>query len=254
MRKIRGRHSGRIYRFLLRLFPFEFQREYGAEMENVFREQRERENGSALWWKTAIGFLRTAPAEHADVFRRDIRHGLRSLAKNPVITLIAIAVLAIGIGASTAIFSAVNMMLIRPLPVPNPEQVIRVTVGSRIGSVEYTQYVEYRDRNHTMSQLAAFQDKQVTVRTDGPPELAVATAVTPPAVSCTMRFTQKTWSFSTCTARSPWAPRMSRPRSKYPTQSRPAVSSASAETLRSVSRPASAAMTRRKPLVRSSIA
>jgi putative ABC transport system permease protein len=146
-------------------------------MENVFREQRERGNGSGLWWKTAIGFLRTAPAEHADVFRRDIRHGLRSLAKNPVITLIAIAVLAIGIGASTAIFSAVNMMLIRPLPVPNPEQVIRVTVGSRIGSVDYTQYVEYRDRNHTMSQLAAFQDKQVTLRTDGPPESAVATAV-----------------------------------------------------------------------------
>ncbi len=174
----RANRSRRVYRFLLRLFPFDFQREYGEEMETVFRDEHKHQNRTRLWWRTVIGFLRTAPSEHLDVFRCDMRYGLRSLAKRPLAAVIMLSVLAIGIGANTAVFSVMNLMLIRPLPVPYPERVVRITSGSAIGNVTYDDYLQFRDQNRTVSELAAFQDEDITFRADGPPEALVATIVT----------------------------------------------------------------------------
>ena len=57
---------------------------------------------------------------------RDLRFSVRLLAKNPGFSLIAICTLALGIGANTAIFSVVNAVLLRPLPYPEPERIMRV--------------------------------------------------------------------------------------------------------------------------------
>src|SRR5438309_910503 len=96
--------SDRIYRWLLRLFPFDFQREYGADMQAVFRDEHRHTDDVRLWSSTLAGFLTTAPVEHLDVFRRDVRDGLRSLARNKVVTLIAVTSLAVGLGANIGIF------------------------------------------------------------------------------------------------------------------------------------------------------
>ena len=91
----------------------------------------------------------------------DIRYGLRNFAKRPGFTAIAIVTLALGIGANTAIFSLVNTVLLRPLPVPHPEELTEV-YGTFHNGADYTiqsylNYKDYRDRNDVFSGLIAYR-------------------------------------------------------------------------------------------------
>jgi putative ABC transport system permease protein len=174
----RPSRSERFYRLLLQMFPFDFRREFGAEMEDCFRQEQNDGGRLSLWWTTIAGFVKTAPSEHMDIFRRDLKQAVRSFQQNPVTVLIAMSILAFGIGANTALFSEVNMMLIRPLPVPAPERVARVASQTATGSVTYAQYLRFQNQNRTFAQLAAFQDEGVTFRYGGAPELMTATVVT----------------------------------------------------------------------------
>ena len=92
---------------------------------------------------------------------KDIRYGLRSFLKRPGFTFIAVVTLALGIGANTAIFSLVNTVLLRPLPVLHPEQLTEV-YGTFHNGADYTiqsylNYKDYRDRNDVFSGLMAYR-------------------------------------------------------------------------------------------------
>jgi predicted permease len=89
----------------------------------------------------------------------ELRHGLRILTRSPGFAVIAVLTLALGIGASTAIFSVVDAVLLRALPYPNPQQIVRVWEQAADGhrmNLSDPNFDDLRDQNNTFSSLAAY--------------------------------------------------------------------------------------------------
>jgi predicted permease len=94
-------------------------------------------------------------------FWQDVRYGLRMLRKNPTFTLIAVITLALGIGANTAIFSLLDALLLKPLPVKQPEQLVVVNTqvpgraGPGFAPYSYPVFREMREKNTAFSGMFA---------------------------------------------------------------------------------------------------
>ncbi|HEV2387016.1 MAG TPA: ABC transporter permease [Candidatus Acidoferrales bacterium] len=89
----------------------------------------------------------------------DIRYALRGLARNPSFAVIALAILALGIGANTAIFSVVDGVLLRPLPYPHASRLVWGWGSFQLGNdagVSAPDFLEYRAQNRSFDRLAAF--------------------------------------------------------------------------------------------------
>jgi predicted permease len=87
---------------------------------------------------------------------QDIRYGIRMLLKNPAMTLVATLTLALGIGANTTIFSAVNGLMLRPLPVANADRLVVLAAQPQAGNIN-TQF-SYPDFQDIRSQADGFSD------------------------------------------------------------------------------------------------
>ena len=103
----------------------------------------------------------------------DIRYGLRQLFKHPGFTIIAIVTLALGIGANTAIFSVVNAVLLKPLPFPEPDQLIAVGMTdtrqkgeTNLNSLSYPDFFDFRDQNRTLASSAVYRDGTYALTSD----------------------------------------------------------------------------------------
>jgi putative ABC transport system permease protein len=119
----------RIYRALLRFYPKSFRAEYGAEMEKDFAHHWRAGSGgakAALLVSTVVDTLWNAARVHADITKQDVRYSLRSLRRTPGFAATAIVVAALGIGATTAAFSLADHVLIRALPFPESDRLVRV--------------------------------------------------------------------------------------------------------------------------------
>jgi predicted permease len=120
----------RVYRAILKLFPREFRGDFGEQMAEDFRDQRDdaasRPQRARLWIRTFADALRRAPAEHLDVLRRDAGYALRLFRGNPGFTTAVVLTLAIGVGSTTAVFTLADPMLFRPLPYPEPERLVEI--------------------------------------------------------------------------------------------------------------------------------
>jgi putative ABC transport system permease protein len=105
---------------------------------------------------------------------QDLRYGLRILWKSPGFTVVAVLTLALGIGANTAIFSIVNGILLRPLPFEHPEQLVSIG-GSDLrraptvfnAPISYPNFRDVRTRNHSFSDVSAYQDNEGTLTGGG---------------------------------------------------------------------------------------
>src|ERR1700730_8467769 len=91
---------------------------------------------------------------------QDIRYGIRTLAKNPGLTIVAVLRLALGIGANTAIFSVVQNVLLRPLPYPEPEQLVEIfnTYPPQVprGGLSPGDYADWKQQNQSFSEMGAY--------------------------------------------------------------------------------------------------
>jgi putative ABC transport system permease protein len=89
----------------------------------------------------------------------DLRHSLRVLAANPGFTTVAVAALALGMGANTAIFSVVNAVLLAPLPYPHSERIMRIARGFKGGvgdSVSIPKFMAWKKANQTFQAMALY--------------------------------------------------------------------------------------------------
>ncbi len=179
--------SARIFDALLSFFPAPFRHEYGGEMVRAFsqelreaRQQSRWRDPAALWLRSITGILITAPQEHYHVIKQDIRYAFRTLRAQPGFSAVAVLSLALGIGANVAIYSLIDAVLLRTLPVKNPEELVMLTdpnsrgsnTGAEIGErslLTYQEFLQLRDQNKVFSSLMVCQSavNRVQARVNG---------------------------------------------------------------------------------------
>jgi putative ABC transport system permease protein len=110
-----------------------------------------------------------------DELRQDMRHGLRQLRRRWPLAVLALLTLGVGIGASTAIFSATDHVLLRPLPYLEPERVVTLweadeSAGETKGEVAPGNFVEWQKRSQSFALMGLVEPFSFDLATDGPPE------------------------------------------------------------------------------------
>ena len=156
-----------LYRVLLRLMPTSFRDRHNAEIEMAL-DDGSNGNHSLGFWCFAIADLvwgllvEWAASLRRVAFRdvtRDLRVAVRGLRKAPAFTGLAVAALALGMGANTSVFTLVNEVLLRPLPVLQPDRLVDIHVeqpgANSFTGFSYPEYLDYRDAQTELSGIAA---------------------------------------------------------------------------------------------------
>ena len=156
-----------------------------GDLIEEWRSRGTTRGASIHFWRQAVSVAiryrwrrdpRPAPAVHGernsgmtlDNLGQDLRYAVRSYVKAPSFALTILFTLALGIGASTAIFSMVNGILLRPLPLPDPDTLIyanevNATGRERVISIAWPNYLDWRARAQSFSALALTREEPVTL-------------------------------------------------------------------------------------------
>jgi len=196
----------RLGRSLLRILPQEFREQFGDDIADHFstrtKEIHEKQGWTGVirfWFRGIPDVLAVAAAERQEektmrkeitggsVFSdlgQDIRFALRALRRTPGFTAVALLTLALGIGATTAMFSVTNAAMGRALPYPEPDRLVmgRATFGGVVNPwVAFPDYEDYRDQAESLESLATHNGSAslVTVTGADEPQQARMTFATP---------------------------------------------------------------------------
>ncbi len=114
-----------------------------------------------------------------DTFLNDLRYALRKLLRTPGFTIVAVLTLGLGIGANSAIFSLVDAVLLRPLPYPAPERLMRLDalVHGHPAPFSGPNFLDFRAQNRVFTDMAAWDPETTTLTGAGEPERLQATDV-----------------------------------------------------------------------------
>jgi putative ABC transport system permease protein len=169
-----------LYRTLLHAYPRDFRDEFGDAMMEFHRDRiahASRESPvlgtTRVWLHVAADLLRNALPARVDALRRanlkfgnedlmlsslmqDIRFALRGMRRAPGFSFSVLATLALGIGASVATFSAVNAVLLEPLPFRDPERLVQLEHLDPHSTVSEPEFVDYRRDAKSLANLAAY--------------------------------------------------------------------------------------------------
>jgi predicted permease len=194
MRSHRRSLSERAYALLQRLLPSDIRETYGADMRALFRDHLREERRRAgiggvvgLWLRTIPDLVYTAIHERErdmlTAISQDARYAGRILRKQPLFTFVAIAVVAVGVGAVSTIVSVANAVVLRPIPgVARPNELViidrmhRDRVGST--SVSYPYYQHLARESKRMRGIAAWDVLTLTISTGGEGLLAQSNLIT----------------------------------------------------------------------------
>ena len=182
--------GARLYRSLARLMPSGFRREYGDEMCRVAEEQwaerasREGQMGTAAFWtRQSFALLRAAAGLHRhengatggwtmEGFGQDLSHAARALTRRPAFALLTILTLGLGIGSTTAIFSAVHTVILKPLSYADADRVVvlfrtDLESGERGEGVSASNVRDFQDAASLFDEVAVAEPWSLDLQVDG---------------------------------------------------------------------------------------
>ncbi len=166
----------RLYRWLLHLYPASFREEYGGEMAAIFARRRREAarpvNRSLLWIGTFAEVVVNAALVHVDIARQDLRYVVRTLRRTPGFAVTAVAIVALGIGATTAAFSVTDFVLIRPLPFRDPHRLVKIwekTPGYAVMELSPPNYRDWIGAATSFESAGMYYPDAITIIGSGEP-------------------------------------------------------------------------------------
>lgn len=139
----------RFYRLLLKLYPARFREEYAEPLEQQFwddyRDARGLRAKTWFWLRAVADLAWSIPGEIAGELRQDVRYAARIYRQRSISTALALVALALGIGATTGVFSVVNALLLRSLPFRDPGRLVELwlpAVNALNGRSSFRSWVE----------------------------------------------------------------------------------------------------------------
>ena len=160
----------RFYRSLLWLYPQSFRSEYADELAAAFSARFGNSSGVFASLQMIVAALAdvvpNAIAVHWDILRQDLRYTARALARSRGFALTAVLVVALGVGANTAAFSLADFVLIRPLPYPESDRLVKLwhrTPGYSRMELSPPNYNDWRSAATVFSKMGAFTESAVNL-------------------------------------------------------------------------------------------